>query len=221
MSYGFKAELWGDYALFTRPEMKVERASYDCITPSAVRGILEAVFWHPGVHYFVDKIYVLNEIKFANIRRNEVNFKISARNAKKVWQDGAGELLYGVTTEGIAQRAALVLKDVHYVVAAHFELEGEINTPQNETKYSEILKRRLQKGQCYHMPYFGCREFPVNFGLYEDATIKTAYEGERDLGFMLYDMDYSDPKNITPVFFRAVLRDGMLNVQKAKEEVYR
>ena len=218
MSYGFRVDVRGDYALFSRPEMKVERVSYDCITPSAARGILEAVFWHPGMQYKIDRIYVLNPIKFDNIRRNEVKAKISAANVLKVANQGSGEL-YLATTENIQQRASMVLRDVHYVIDAHFVMTEKANATDNTAKFHEMFQRRLKKGQCYHMPYLGCREFPAEVRPFEGETIQTAYPNEeKDLGFMLYDMDYSNPEDIRPMFFRAVLKNGVLDV--AKPEVY-
>lgn len=218
MSYGFRVDVRGEYALFSRPEMKVERVSYDCITPSAARGILEAVFWHPGMQYKIDRIYVLNPIKFDNIRRNEVKAKISAANVLKVANQGSGEL-YLATTENIQQRASMVLRDVHYVIDAHFVMTEKANATDNTAKFHEMFQRRLKKGQCYHMPYLGCREFPADVRPYEGKEINTAYpDEEKDLGFMLYDMDYANPDDIRPMFFRAVLKKGVLDV--AKPEVY-
>ena len=218
MSYGFRVDVRGKYALFSRPEMKVERVSYDCITPSAARGVLEAIFWHPGMQYKIDRIYVLNPIKFDNIRRNEVKAKISAANVLKVANQGRGEL-YLATTENIQQRASMVLRDVHYVIDAHFVMTEKANATDNTAKFHEMFQRRLKKGQCYHMPYLGCREFPAEVRPYDGNEIQTAYPNEKkDLGFMLYDMDYSNPEDIRPMFFRAVLKNGVLDV--AKPEVY-
>ena len=208
-------EIWGDYALFSRPEMKVERVSYDVITPSAARGIMEAIYWHPGIRYEVTKIFVLNKIKFANIRRNEVSQKISAPNVKKFMKSKEGEL-YIATSKDRTQRFSMVLKDVHYVIEIQVE-----TTEENLLKTYNILQRRLIKGQCYHTPYFGTREFPAHFKLCEDISkIETAYPNEvRDLGFMLYDMDYSDKDDICPRFFRAKMENGIINVQRS--EVFR
>ncbi len=207
-----KVEVWGRYACFTRPELKVERMSYDVMTPSAARGILEAVYWHPGMRWIIDGIYVLNPVVFTGIRRNEVKSKISARNVKQV-MDGKNEELSVFTAEDIQQRASTVLQDVRYVIDAHFEITEKAAPDDNEGKFISIMKRRLEKGQCYHQPCFGTREFPANFRLWEGGEIKTAYpEGEKDLGLMLYDMDYSDKNNITPMFFRAKLVRGVLLV---------
>lgn len=219
MRYGFRIDVRGEYALFTRPEMKVERVSYDCMTPSAARGILEAIYWHPGIQYVIDRIFVLNPIKFTNIRRNEVTKKILSKDLLDVAKSGKGKL-YISTQENIAQRASMVLKDVHYIVDAHFVMHADkINATDNEAKFAEMFRRRLKKGQCFHTPYLGCREFPAIVSPYEEEEIHTAYEGERDLGFMLYDMDYSDKEDIKPQFFRAVLKDGVLNLKN--KEVFR
>lgn len=208
-----KVDVWGEYACFSRPELKVERVSYDVMTPSAARGILEAVYWHPGLCWHIDRIYVLNPIRFTNIRRNEVKSKISKLKAKAAMQ-GSCEPLYLCAADDIQQRAAMVLFDVRYVIEAHFTMTDKANESDNESKFQSIVKRRLQKGQCYHQPYFGCREFPANFCLYEDGEIPSAYNGqERDLGYMLYDMDYSNPTNIEPMFFRAKLKGGVLDLR--------
>ncbi|MDY4920335.1 MAG: type I-C CRISPR-associated protein Cas5c [Phascolarctobacterium sp.] len=215
-----RLEVWGDYALFSRPELKVERVSYDVITPSAARGILESIFWHPGLRYVIDKIYVLSSVKYANIRRNEVKSKVTASKAKSVMTGGSGDDLYINTKADIVQRAALVLKDPHYVIEAHFEMTENANASDNPGKFQDMLKRRIVKGQCYHNPYFGCREFPVKYRLFEFNDVPTVYtEDEKDLGFMLYDFDYSDKENITPMFFRAVLKNGVMDLTNC--EVYK
>lgn len=206
-------EVWGDYALFTRPEMKVERVSYDVMTPSAARGLLDAIYWHPGMKWVVDRIYVLNPIRFANIRRNEVSAVLSAAKAKAA-MSGSGENLYINTKDSIQQRAAMVLRDVHYVIEAHFTMTDKAGPGDNPGKFCDIMRRRLQKGQCYHHPCFGTREFPAHFKAWDGGTPETAYpEEDRDLGFMLYDMDYSDIRNIRPRFFRAVLKRGVLDIR--------
>ncbi len=212
-----KLEVWGDYACFTRPEMKVERVSYDVMTPSAARGILEAIFWHPGMRYVIDRIYVLKPISFTNVRRNEVKSKVVASTVYKTMTGGKTEL-YLNTAEDIQQRAAMVLQSVRYVIEAHFELVPEkMGEGDNEGKFCEMLRRRIARGQCYHQPYFGCREFPAHFRLWEAESIPTAYPNEtRDLGFMLFDMDYRDSKNIQPMFFRAILENGVLDFRNAE-----
>lgn len=204
-------EVWGDYALFSRPEMKTERVSYDVMTPSAARGLLEAVMWHPGMKWVVDRIHVCAPIRFTNIRRNEVKDTVNARNAKAVMERG-GEL-YLATPSSIQQRAAMVLRDVHYVIDAHFDMTMRASPTDNPGKFQEMTRRRLEKGQFYHQPCFGVREFPASFKLCESPPpCPEELKGERDLGWMLLDLDYSDPANITPHFFRAMLHDGILEV---------
>lgn len=221
MGYGIKMEVWGNYALFSRPESKVERVSYDVITPSAARGILEAVFWKPAIRYIIDKIHVVNPIKFTNIRRNEVSSKAKTEGVLAAMREPekAGPL-YLDTGSYIAQRSSMVLQDVHYIIHAHFNLTDKAGDQDSEEKFYAMLCRRLRSGQCYHTPYFGCREFPVNFKLYEEEKLPPLLQtGERDLGLMLYDMDYTDTKNIVPTFFRAVLKDGTMDLQNC--EVFR
>ncbi|MCI8664366.1 MAG: type I-C CRISPR-associated protein Cas5 [Hungatella sp.] len=217
MPKGVKVKVWGDYALFTRPEMKVERCSYDVITPSAARGILEAIYWHPGMRWVIDRIYVNKPIQFTGIRRNEVKSKISASNALSVYNGNQRDLSISSKAE-IVQRASLLLRDVEYVIEAHFEMTDKANNSDNPGKFKDIIMRRLRKGECFHTPYFGCREFPVRFCLFENDGVSTAYEdeAERDLGYMLYDLDYSDPQNIQPMFFRALMKKGIIDVQNCE-----
>ncbi len=210
-------EVWGDYALFSRPELKVERVSYDVPTPSAARGIVEAVYYHPGLQWHIDRIYVLNPIRFVSVRRNEVTSKISARNMRQAMQ-GGNQALYMAAPQEIVQRASLLLQDVHYVIEAHFEMTPKASPSDNPGKFQDIVTRRMEKGQCFHTPYFGCREFPVRFGRWGGEPIKTIDE-TRDLGLMLYDFDYTDPKNITPTYFRAKLENGVLDTRDC--EVFR
>ena len=209
-----RIEVKGDFACFSRPEFKAERVSYDIITPSAARGLLESIFWHPGMRYVIDRIYLLSEIAFTNIKRNEVASKVSASNVQKVINSGKGTL-YLATPLDIQQRATMLLKNVHYIIEAHFDMTEKANVTDNSGKFQEMLKRRLRKGQNYHQPYLGCREFPAQIRLFEGNVNKLnlAYNGEeKDLGFMLYDMDYSDKNNITPMFFRAILRNGVIDL---------
>lgn len=205
-------EVWGEFACFSRPEMKVERVSYDMMTPSAARGLLEAIYWHPGLRYVIDRIQVCAPIRTMNLRRNEVEATISARTARTVMERGRGEL-YLATPEKIQQRAALLLRDVRYVIDAHFNITDKAAPGDNPGKFQDILKRRISRGQFYHQPCFGCREFPAQFKqCTERPPCPEELRGERDLGYMLWDMDYSDPENITPLFFRARLVDGVLTV---------
>ena len=210
-------EVWGAYALFSRPELKVERVSYDVPTPSAARGIVESVYYHPGLRWYIDRIHVLNPIRFVSIRRNEVTDKISGRNVRQAAQ-GGGQPLYLITSQKIVQRSSLLLQDVHYVIEAHFEMTDKAAPSDNPGKFQDIVTRRMERGQCFHTPYFGCREFPVSFQRWPGGPIPTIDE-TRDLGLMLYDFDYSDPAAITPTYFRARLEHGVLNTQNC--EVFR
>lgn len=208
-----RVEVWGDYACFSRPEMKVERVSYDVMTPSAARGLLEAIYWHPGLRWVIDRIHVLRPIFFTNIRRNEVKDTINLRNVKAAAERG-GEV-YLATPQSIQQRAAMVLRDVRYVIEAHFELTERANPTDNAGKFQDIMRRRLEKGQFYHQPCFGVREFAAHFCPCEEIPpCPPELLGERELGWMLLDMDYRDRENITPKFFRATLRDGVLEVPR-------
>lgn len=207
-----KLEVWGDYALFTRPEMKVERVSYDAMTPSAARGMIEAIYWHPGLRWRIDRIRVCAPIRFANLRRNEVSATASARAAQTEMKRGTGTL-YISTSKNIQQRAALMLRDVHYVIEAHFEMTEKATPADNPGKFQDIVKRRILKGQFYHQPCFGCREFPAQFCLCKELPpCPEELKGEKDLGWMLYDLDYTDPENISPLFFRGILQDGVLEI---------
>lgn len=203
-------EVWGDRALFTRPEMKVERVSYDVPTPSAARGILESVYFHPGLVWRIDRIYVMNPIQFTNIRRNEVDAKILASDLRGAAQGGS-KLLCIATADSIQQRAAMMLRDVHYVIEAHFDMTDKANPSDNPGKFQDIIKRRLKKGQCFSQPYLGCRECSAHFGLWEGGEIQTIQE-TRDLGWMLFDMDYRNPASITPMFFRAKMINGVVDM---------
>ena len=212
-----RLEVWGEYGLFSRLELKVERVSYNVITPSAARGIMESIFWHPGLRYVIDKIYVLSNIQYANIRRNEVKSKILSSKVKTAMQSGRIDDLYINTKEDIVQRAALVLKNPHYVIESHFDMTDKANASDNPGKFQDIIKRRISKGQCFHTPYFGCREFPVKYRLYDFDDVPTVYDEEvKDLGLMLYDFDYRNPNEITPMFFRAKLEKGVLDLRKCE-----
>ena len=209
-------EVWGDYALFARGELKVERVSYDVPTPSAARGIVESIYYHPGLRWRIRRIYVMNPIRFVNIRRNEVKGKILASDLLGAARSGGEPCL--VSSQQIVQRAAMVLRDVHYVIEAEFEMTDRAAPGDNPGKFQDIVTRRMAKGQAYSTPYFGCREFPASFRPWSGGPVPTIGES-RDLGFMLYDFDYSDPQNIQPTYFRARLENGVLDLTDC--EVYR
>lgn len=205
-----RVKVWGDYACYTRPENKVERLSYAVMTPSAARGILEAVYWKPEIRWRVTRIWVLRPIRFASIRRNEVGCKIPAKTAATAMKNGRGSLGVYVEEER-QQRAASILRDVAYVIEAHFDI---ISGEDNIVKHLEQFRRRARDGRCYHRPYLGCREFSAQFELIEDSQalpeVHPDLRGERDLGYMLYDIDFDD--SMKSHFFRAVLRDGVIDV---------
>lgn len=206
--YGVAVHVWGDYACFTRPEMKVERVSYDVPTPSAARGILESILWKPAIEWRVRIIEVLKPIRWATIRRNEVGSQGSWKWAKQAMN--RGQLADGIIVEeDRQQRAALVLRDVAYVIHAEFRMTEHAGSDDNEGKFLDIFRRRVQKGQCYRRPYLGTREFAAHFGPVPEEY--EAISGMRDLGWMFYDFDYSTapPRDR---FFRAELRDGRIEV---------
>ncbi len=209
MSYGIKLLVWGDYACFTRPEMKVERVSYDVMTPSAARGILEAIYWKPKIRWIIDRIHVLNPIRFTNIQRNEIGSKLTLGPVYKAIK-GSNAMLGIFIEENRQQRAAMILKDVTYVIEAHFEFTTkEDNIP---AKHKDTFERRAKKGQCFHRPYLGCREFPAAFSLLDAEIPVSSHLGMTDLGWMLHDIDYE--AGMEPRFFRAVMHDGVIDVPR-------
>lgn len=220
MGYGFTVLAQGSRACFTRPEMKAERVSYDVMTPSAARGLIESVYWKPAIRWQVDSIEVLNEIKFDTFRRNEVGGKLSYRNAKAAMERGSD--VYELASSDRQQRATMYLKDVSYVVQAHFDLTAEAGEDDTEEKHYNIALRRLRKGQCFNQPVLGCREFPARVSLVDKADCLTHFyagSGERDLGFMLYDIDFDN--GMEPQFFRAIMRDGVIDTRRNHAEVVR
>lgn len=205
-------ELSGLYACFTRPEMKVERVSYDVMTPSAARACFEAILWKPAIRWQVRKIEVLRPIRWINLRRNEVASVVSTRNVETAMKNGKGDLgLY--IEEDRQQRAGLFLRDVAYRVHAELEFLSARDPEASAAKYYEMFERRANKGQCVNQPYLGCREFAAAFRLVPDPTTGPAPIAEtRDLGFMLHDLDFSKPADPQPRFFRAQLDNGVVQV---------
>lgn len=230
MGYGLQVEAWGDFALFTRPELKTERVSYEIITPSAARGLIESVFWHPGLRVVIERICLLrkfgeelteenkndNPIRFTNIRRNEVKSKVQAPKIKSMMLGASAPMLDAGTD--ILQRASMLLRDVHYVIEAHFEMTPKAAPGDNPGKFKDIFRRRLESGKTYSQPYFGCREFPAHVRAWPGGPVP-AVACSKDLGLMLYDLDYSNQRDIRPMFFHARLQDGV--VQVAGEKVLR
>lgn len=213
MSFGVKLHIWGDHACFTRPEMKVERVSYDVMTPSAARGVLEAIHWKPAILWVVEAIHVLNPIHFTSIRRNEVGAKIPAGSVKSAMNRGDTNGLGLAVAENRQQRAATVLVKPAYVIEAHFELTHKASEDDTAAKHIAMFNRRAVAGQCFHRPYLGTREFAAHFALVEDGLPDSALPADqrnRDLGWMLHDIDHANDH--TPYFFRAALVDGVMAV---------
>lgn len=207
-------ELTAPYACFTRPEMKVERVSYDVMTPSAARACFEAILWKPAIRWHVRKIEVLKPIRWVNLRRNEVSSVVSIANVKKAMSGSSIDLsIYADDSSERAQRAGLFLRDVAYRVHADLEFLRERDPEASPAKYQEMFERRVAKGQCVNQPYLGCREFAAAFRLIADPAAEPAAIAEtRDLGFMLHDLDFSVPADPQPRFFRAQLEEGVVTV---------
>lgn len=229
MSFGIKLHVWGDFACFTRPEMKAERVSYDVITPSAARGILEAIYWKPQIRWVIDRLHILKPVRFTSVRRNEVGGKMTGPT-RGMMRGEPGSLSLKIEDDR-QQRAALILRDVAYVIEAHFDVLDfrfdpagpELPARDCEGKHLDMFNRRARGGQYFHHPYFGTREFPVSFALVEDeATLPApdlpSNERTRDFGFMLHDIEFEQDvetkkvRNTTPRFFRAEMQDGVIHV---------
>ena len=205
-------EVTGDFACFTRPEMKVERVSYDVMTPSAARAIFESILWKPAIRWQVSKIEVLKPIKWISLRRNEVGAVASTRNVETAMRSGKGHLGLYVEDER-QQRAGLFLRDVAYRIYAHFELLPNAGENNTAGKFLDMFERRAEKGQCVNQPYLGCREFAADFKLIDTAASQPApIDDTRDLGWMLHDLDYQNPADPKPQFFRAQIERGALTI---------
>lgn len=205
-------EVRGDFACFTRPEMKVERVSYDVMTPSSARAVFESILWKPAIRWHIDKIEVLKPIRWVSVRRNEVGAVISVRNAQEAMNKGTGSLGLNIEDER-QQRAGLFLRDVAYRIHAHFELQPDAGENNTAAKFLDMFERRAEKGQCVNQPYLGCREFACDFRLIDPMQEQSNPVKEtRDLGWMLYDMDYSNAADPQPRFFRATLENGILSI---------
>ncbi len=224
MAYGVRLHVWGERACFTRPEMKVERVSYDVMTPSAARGILEAVHWKPAIRWVVDRIHVLKPIRLQSFRRNEVGSKISTALVERAMRANSIAGL-GLASDDLpqrVQRATMLLVDVGYVIEAHFEPTDRAGPEDTPAKHISMFKRRAVSGQCFHRPCFGTREFAADFRLIAEGMKFPQCElpqdqRERDLGWMLHDIDFA-PDGSTSRFSRARLRDGILDVQRCLAE---
>ena len=205
-------EVRGDFACFTRPEMKVERVSYDLITPSAARAVFEAILWKPAIRWRVRRIEVLAPIRWINLRRNEVAGVVSTRNVETAMRAGSGDLGLYIEDER-QQRAGLFLRDVAYRLHAELVLQPEAPPGETLVKYREMFVRRAGRGQCVNQPYLGCREFAAAFRLVPDLSAEPAPIAEtRDLGFMLHDLDFANRADPVPRFFRAQMTNGVIDV---------
>ncbi|MDF2140881.1 type I-C CRISPR-associated protein Cas5c [Paenirhodobacter sp. CAU 1674] len=222
MSYGIKLLVWGENGLFTRPELKVERVTYDVMTPSAARGILEAIHWKPAIRWVVDRIHVLEPIRFQQIRRNEVGHKAPAGTIKSAMKRGDLGGLQLLVDEDRQQRASTVLVRPRYLIEAHFELTARAGADESEGKHLDIFNRRAARGQCFHQPCLGTREFAAHFELVppdaplpqcapEAQTADLGFGAPRDLGLMLWDIDHAAAGRPS-MFFRARLVDGVMEV---------
>lgn len=218
----FCLEVTGDYACFTRPEMKVERVSYDLITPSAARSVFDAILWKPAIRWRIRKIEVLKPVRWISVRRNEVSSVVSSRNALAAMNEGHGQLALYIEDDR-QQRAGLFLRDVAYRLYAEMEFLTD-ESRGNPAKYTAMFKRRAAAGQCVNQPYLGCREFAASFrpvevleagrGAYGVADSEPAalQEMSADLGWMLYDLDYADRADPKPQFFRARVERGVMDL---------
>lgn len=213
MGYGIKLRVGGKFACFTRPEMKAERYSYDVITPSAARGILEAIHWKPAIAWEIARIHVLNPVRFTSIRRNEVAQKIPVANVRRAMRAGTTAGLALVADHERQQRAATVLVDVDYVIEAEFRMTPKAGAADNPGKHLDTFNRRARRGQCFHQPCLGTREFDARFALIEpDAPLPPAIAETRDLGIMLWDIDHAGDRS--SLFFRARMVDGVVDVPR-------
>lgn len=213
--YGITLKVWGDWACFTRPEMKVERVSYDVITPSASRGIIESIYFKPAIRWIIDEIHILNPVEFTTIKRNEVSAIVPVNSISK----SEKENIYLNTNSARQQRSTIMLKNVAYIIKAHFEMTDKAGADETPAKHYNIFLRRARKGQCFNQPYFGCREFGAKYELIEeDMPLEQAIPETKDLGYMLYDIDFLNDKQ--PIFFRAQMNQGIIEIPgELKEKV--
>ena len=206
----YAIEVSGEYACFTRPEMKAERVSYDVITPSAARAIFEAILWKPAMRWIITRIEVMNPIQFVNIKRNEINHVIANKTAGAVAKRGSGKLWVDSNKHRMP-RFSVILKDVRYRIHGYFELTEKAGSRDNLKKFDQMFQRRLDQGQCFAQPYLGCREFSADFDVVSNTDEKPIGESV-DLGWMLHDLDYTDAKKPTPMFFHAEMNNGVIEV---------
>lgn len=206
-------EVAGEFACFTRPEMKVERVSADVITPSAARAVFESILWKPAIRWQVTRIEILNPVRWVNLRRNEVGHRIPGRNVESAMRAGHGQLGQYIEDDR-QQRAGLFLRDVRYRLHARFEMTERAQADDTPAKFDAMFRRRAAKGQCINQPYLGCREFAARVRLVEDTKGEDPplADYSADLGYLLYDLDFSDAEAPRPLFFRARVNGGVLIV---------
>ena len=216
MAYGIALHVWGDYACFTRPEMKVERVSYDVMTPSAARGIVSAIYWKPQIEWVIDRIHVLKPIRFESVRRNELGSKLSTSTVSGAMKRKSTAGLSTFIEEDRQQRAATVLRDVAYIIEAHFRLVGAESADNSAAKHISMFNRRAQKGLCFQQPCLGVREFPAHFAWLDPQQSaqfpkhELGTAADKDLGWMLHDITFGQEQ--TPHFFRAEMKGGVIDV---------
>lgn len=210
VSEEIRIETWGPFACFTRPDLKVERVSYDMMTPSAARNLLQSIYWHPGMRYEITAIELLSPVKRMQLMRNELKSKMGS--SKVISGAVKGKDLYINTQDDIMQRSSVILKDVHYCIHAKIHMTKKASPTDSIKKFVDILTRRARNGQFYLPAYLGCKEFPAFFRLVENNEPVPRLHRDMDLGLMLYDMDYSNPENMRPSFFMAHIEDGIMNV---------
>jgi CRISPR-associated protein Cas5d len=204
-------EVSGDFACFTRPEMKVERVSYDVMTPSAARAIFDSILWKPAIQWRISKIEVLRPIRWVSVRRNEVGAVVSTRSVESAMRASLGWLGLYVEEER-QQRAGLFLRDVCYRIHGYFEILADAGDGNNLGKFLDMFERRAEKGQCINQPYLGCREFAARFRLINGNDPAVPIFETRDLGWMLYDLDFTNRSSPAPKFFKARMKNGVVDV---------
>ena len=212
MSYRINLVVSGEYACFSRPELKVERMSYDVPTPTAARGMLEAIYWKPAIRWVIDEIRVLKPIRRQSYKRNEVRNKISETKMRSAMKSGSLKRLHQDIQKERLQRGAMVLSDVSYLIRAHFVLTGKEDGKPNPQKHLSSFRRRASKGRCYHQPVLGTREFPARFELIDDGDLPKGIDETRELGLMLYDIDHE--RDGEPSFFFARMIDGAIAIPR-------
>ena len=214
VSEEIRIETWGPFACFTRPDLKVERVTYDMMTPSAARNLVQSIYWHPGMRYEITQIVLMNPVKRMQLMRNELKSKMTASGV--IAGSVRGNDLFINTEEDIMQRSSVILKDVHYCIHLKIHMTDKANPSDNIKKFVDVLTRRARKGQWYYPVYLGCKEFPAHFRLVEQDEVLPRVHRNMDLGLMLYDMDYSNMENMKPAFFMAHLDDGVMNLTGVK-----